>query len=85
VLDLAKSVPRLHGAVTAQRAIPTHFGFRVDSKTDLTEGLMEGTPMATRGGSKSFHVLTDILAGLAFLDPWLVPPLTCCKSAEPSH
>jgi hypothetical protein len=29
VLDLAKSVPRLHGAVTAQRAIPTHFGFRV--------------------------------------------------------
>jgi hypothetical protein len=29
VLDLAKSVPRLHGAVTAQRAIPTHCGFRV--------------------------------------------------------
>jgi hypothetical protein len=27
--DLAKSVPRLHGAVTAQRAIPTYFGFRV--------------------------------------------------------
>jgi hypothetical protein len=27
VFDLAKSVPRLHGAVTAQRAIPTHFGF----------------------------------------------------------
>jgi hypothetical protein len=23
------SVPRLNGAVTAQRAIPTHFGFRV--------------------------------------------------------
>jgi hypothetical protein len=29
VLALAKSVPRLHGAGTAQRAIPTHFGFRV--------------------------------------------------------
>jgi hypothetical protein len=28
VFDLAKSVPRLHGAVTAQRAIPTHCGFR---------------------------------------------------------
>jgi hypothetical protein len=32
VLDLAKSVPRLHGAVTAQRAIPTHFGFQ-DKRT----------------------------------------------------
>jgi hypothetical protein len=30
VPDLAKSVPRLHGAVTAQRAIPTSFGFRVE-------------------------------------------------------
>jgi hypothetical protein len=29
MLDLAKSVPRLHGAVTAQRAIPTNFRFRV--------------------------------------------------------
>jgi hypothetical protein len=29
VLDLGKSVPRLHGAVTAQSAIPTDFGFRV--------------------------------------------------------
>jgi hypothetical protein len=29
VLDLAKCVPRLHGAVTAQRAIPTNFSFRV--------------------------------------------------------
>jgi HlyD family secretion protein len=29
VLALAPSGPRLHGAVTAQRAIPTHFGFRV--------------------------------------------------------
>jgi hypothetical protein len=28
VLDLAKSVPRLHGAVTAQRSILTNFGFR---------------------------------------------------------
>jgi hypothetical protein len=31
VLDLAKSVPRLHGAVTAQRAIPTNFGFRAET------------------------------------------------------
>jgi hypothetical protein len=30
VPDLAKSVPRLHGAVTAQRSIPTNFGFRVE-------------------------------------------------------
>jgi hypothetical protein len=29
VLDLAKIVPRLHGAMTAQRAIPTNIGFRV--------------------------------------------------------
>jgi hypothetical protein len=30
VFDLAKSVPRLHGTGTAQRAIPTNFGFRVE-------------------------------------------------------
>jgi L-alanine-DL-glutamate epimerase-like enolase superfamily enzyme len=30
-LDLAKWVPRLNGAVTAQRAIPTDFGFRAES------------------------------------------------------
>jgi hypothetical protein len=34
VLDLAKSVPRLHGAVTAQRAIPTNFGCRVELRLE---------------------------------------------------
>jgi hypothetical protein len=29
VLALTKSVPRLHGAVTAQRAIPANLGHRV--------------------------------------------------------